>query len=78
MAIDTRAKRQNAAEVGVPLPVSVLPGTTASFEREQVAWSYAGIPAAGLPIGAKEEERIQLGTFSGITPPDIDLGGIAL
>lgn len=41
MAIDTRAKRQNAAQVGCPLPVSVLPsGALAQLQRFQIGWSY--------------------------------------
>lgn len=75
MAIDTQAKRMNAAQVGVPLPVSVLPGTAASFERVQVAWTYAGIPiSSGVTGGVTDQGRIALGSFFGISVPDIDLG----
>lgn len=52
MAIDTRAKRQSAANCGCPLPTSYLPtGTIDAPGRETVSWTYAGIaadaPAAG-------------------------------
>ncbi len=43
MPIDTRAKRQNVAQIGVPLPVSVLPsGTIDAAVRYQISWSYGG------------------------------------
>lgn len=41
MAIDTAAKRRNAAQVGAPLPVSVLPsGSITAAVRGQISWSY--------------------------------------
>lgn len=44
MAIDTRAKRQSAAWVGYPGPVSVLPsGTIDQAVRQQIGWTYMGI-----------------------------------
>ncbi len=44
MAIDTRQKRQNVAQVGCPLPVSVLPsGSITAAKRVQIAWTYGGI-----------------------------------
>ncbi len=53
MAIDTRAKRQCAAQVGCPLPVSVLPtGTIDATERYQVSWSYSGNVTPPPPGGA--------------------------
>ena len=47
MAIDTRDKRQSAAWVGFPGPVSVLPaGSIGAPAREQISWTYRGIDAA--------------------------------
>jgi hypothetical protein len=52
MAIDTRDKRQSAAQVGCPLPVSVLPsGTIDAAEREQISWTYRGIAVTPPPVG---------------------------
>lgn len=50
MAIDTRQKRQNAAQVGCPMPVSVLPsGASSQAVRYQIAWSYSNASAPPTP-----------------------------
>lgn len=50
MAIDTRTKRQNVAQIGCPLPVSVLPsGTIGAYPRAQIAWTYGGISGGIAP-----------------------------
>lgn len=47
MAIDTRTKRQNVAQVGTPLPVSILPaGSIGAAPRAQISWTYGGIAIA--------------------------------
>lgn len=59
--IDTRQKRQNAAHVGFPSPVSVLPsGSIDVAVRYQIGWSYGGnlVPPPG---GTDERDRLQLG-----------------
>lgn len=43
MAINTATRRRNAAQIGCPLPVSVLPtGTVNEAVHYQIAWSYGG------------------------------------
>ncbi len=52
MAIDSRRKRQNVAQVGCPLPVSVLPsGIIDAFARAQISWTYGGIAINPPPSG---------------------------
>lgn len=65
MAIDSRQKRQNAAQVGCPLPVSVLPsGTIGAAVRYQVSWSYGG-NITPPPSGGGGSDTIKLGYFGG-------------
>ena len=53
MAIDTRAKRQSAAQVGAPLPPSVLPdGSLNAADRSQIGWTYRGIAVTTPPSGS--------------------------
>lgn len=76
MAIDTRAKRQNAAQVGCPLPVSVLPsGTVNSFARAQISWTYGGITINPPVGGVIYEDRVTAGMRVGVTERDIQAGG---
>lgn len=67
MAIDTRAKRQNAAWVGYPGPVSVLPsGTIDAAVRAQIAWTYGGIPITPVtPGGSDIYDEVFVGTIHG-------------
>lgn len=76
MAIDTRAKRQNVASVGYPLPVSVLPsGSIAAFERAQIAWTYGGIAINPPSAGPEHEDRVSVGTLFGMQTPEPHVGG---
>jgi hypothetical protein len=61
MAIDTRAKRQSAAWVGFPGPVSVLPaGAIDQPARHQIGWAYRGI-LAGIPAAVVHRLRMCMG-----------------
>ncbi len=62
MAIDTRAKRQNAAWIGFPGPVSVLPvGAITQAARQQISWGYLGILVpTPPPVGAGDGSRLLL------------------
>lgn len=56
MAIDTREKRQCAAQVGCPMPPSILPaGVIDKPARQQASYTYRGIaaapPSTGTPPG---------------------------
>jgi hypothetical protein len=74
MPINSRRKRQNAAQVGAPLPVSVLPSLIDAFARAQISWTYAGIaiapPAATTPI----EDRIMGGSQNTIAAREVTIG----
>lgn len=60
MAINTRTKRQNAAQVGCPLPVSKLPsGTINAAGRAQISWTYGGI-AIAPPPGTSSPRMLRL------------------
>ncbi len=62
MAIDTRTKRQNAAQVGAPLPISVLPsGGIAAAERAQISWTYGGISINPPPSSGTGPWRTLIG-----------------
>ncbi len=75
MAIDTREKRQNAAQVGCPLPVSVLPtGTIGASVRYQIGWSY-GFGTAPPPTGTAIEDRIMAGSQNAVTIREVTVGG---
>lgn len=59
MAIDTRAKRQSAAQIGCPLPVSVLPsGAIAQADRQQISWTYRGILVATVVVVVPTPTRV--------------------
>lgn len=67
--IDTRQKRQNAAHVGYPSPVSVLPsGSIDAAVRYQIGWSYGGNEAPP-PAGGDTIERIAVGSPWGPLEP---------
>ncbi len=62
MAINTRAKRQNAAQVGLPLPVSVLPsGGNTEAIRYQISWSYGGNQTPPPVTGGGNDPRTLIG-----------------
>lgn len=62
MAIDTRAKRQSAAWVGFPGPVSILPaGAIDQPARQQAGWTYRGIL-----VGAPAAIVLRLRTLMGV------------
>ncbi len=70
MAIDTRTKRQNAAQVGCPLPVSVLPsGTIDVAVRYQIGWSYGGNETPPPVGGADYLDRTAVGSPWGPLEP---------
>lgn len=74
MAIDTRTKRQNAAQVGCPLPVSILPsGSVAAAARAQAAWTYGGITISPPAAGTAAQDKIAFG-FQ-VTPRETTIGG---
>lgn len=51
MAIDSREKRQSAAWVGYPGPVSVFPfGTIDQPARQQIGWTYMGLLVGGATV----------------------------
>ncbi len=53
MAIDTRAKRQNAAHVGFIIGLAVLPsGAIGAVPRATASWTYGGI-AIGEPVDGR-------------------------
>jgi hypothetical protein len=61
MAIDTRAKRQSAAWVGFPGPVSVLPaGAIDQAARQQIGWTYRGI-LTSVPVVVLARLRTLMG-----------------
>lgn len=65
MAIDTRAKRQNVAQIGAPLPVSVLPSATINApERAQISWTYRGISIAPPPVANQVGYLLLMGVGS--------------
>jgi len=65
MAINTRTKRQNAAWVGFPGPVSVLPsGTINAAVRAQISWTYGG-NAAPPPSASDWDNEVFVGTIHG-------------
>ena len=66
MAIDTRAKRQNVAQVGCPLPVSVLPsGSIPVAVRYQIGWSYGGVTGPPPVVTGPFEDLLRLGLQQG-------------
>ncbi len=74
MAIDSAEKRRNAAQVGCPLPVSVLPsGTIGASVRYQIAWSY-GFGTAPPPTGTAIEDRIMAGSQNAVTIREVTVG----
>lgn len=75
MAIDTRRKRQNAAQVGCPLPVSILPSSIDAFARAQISWTYGGITINPPATGAGYEDRLQAGIQNAVTPREVSIGG---
>lgn len=64
MAIDTADKRRSVA--GVPLGTGITPDATNSLAwRQQVGWSYSGIPAASPPVGTFLDSMFK-GMFRGM------------
>jgi len=61
MAIDSREKRQSAAWVGYPGPVSIFPfGSFDQPARQQVGWTYMGILVTGA-IAVVRRFRMKMG-----------------
>ena len=72
MAINSVRKRRNAAQVGCPLPVSVLPqGSTDAGLRYQIGWSYGG---NNIPVGSALEDRIMAGSQNAVTIREVTIG----
>ncbi len=79
MAIDTRRKRQNAAWVGYPGPISVLPsGTIDAFARAQISWTYGGIAINPPPTGTASDDEVYVGTIHGgwVAGSHVSIGGL--
>ncbi len=75
MPINTRTKRQNVAQIGCPLPVSVLPsGTIGVAARYQISWSYGG-NTTPPPTGTAIEDRVFVGMRQGVQGSDVNIGG---